>query len=150
MRQPSKPSHERLTHVLGFLADFAGVYPSLCENEQAMYRDLCRAAMLALDDEERAESMLLKRSVDEFLVRACRSDVGEWLLKHLRQAGVQVRLTRGEGGLRLQAGPREKLTPAISARLRRWKQAIRDALLQEGLNDPEILKAYRAPGCATV
>lgn len=144
MNRP-RPSHERMVQVFGFLADFAAAYPGLPEGEQRTYRDLCRAAMLALDDEERAESMLLTREVDEFLFRACRMDIGEWLLRQLRQRGIGVRLVT-EGGVRLQMGPEKKLTPAIRARVRRWKQALRDALLSEGLSDPAILKANNAPG----
>ena len=131
-----RQSHERMTHVYGFLADFAAAYPQLCEGEQAMYRDLCRAAMQSLDDEQKAESMLLKHSVDDFLFRACREDVGTWLLGRLRELGVNVRLVT-EGGLRLQIDG--KATPAIRARIQRWKTALRDALLQEGLDAIEIL-----------
>jgi hypothetical protein len=133
-----------MIHVFGFLADFAVAYPGLPEGERRMYRDLCRAAMTSLDDERSAEEMLIRHSVDEFLFRACREDVGAWLLESLRQRGLFVRLTR-EGGLRLQAGPRSKLTPEISARIRRWKQALQDALVSEGLNDPAILNANNAP-----
>jgi hypothetical protein len=127
-----------MVHVFGFLADFAALYPGLPEGERVMYRDLCRAALTALDDEQQAESMLLRYSVDEFLFRACRGDVGAWLLHRLRQRGVNVRIVRANG-LRLRAEPPEKLTPEISAQIRRWKQALRDALLAEGLSDPALL-----------
>lgn len=140
---PLKVTHERMVQVMGYLSDFAVAYPELSEGERQTYRDLCRAAMVSLDDEQKAESMLLGRSVDELLFRACREDVGAWLLRRLRQMGLFVRLVT-EGSLRLQVGPREKLTPAISAKVKRWKQALRDALLTEGLNDPAILQAKRA------
>ena len=128
-----------MCHVFGHLADFAAAYPGLLEGDRRTYRDLCRAAMLALDDEQRAESMLLARDVDELLFRACRQDVGTWLLRQLRERGIGVKLVT-EGGVRLQVGPQERLTPAIRARIRRWKQSLRDALVSEGLNDPAIVK----------
>jgi hypothetical protein len=133
-------SHERMTHVYGFLADFAAAYPRLSEGEQAMYRDLCRAALVTLDDEQKAESMLLGRSVDEFLFRACRQDVGTWLLNRLREVGVNVRLVRVGKNLRLRAEPPEKRTPAVVEKIRQHRQALRDALVQDGLSDPAILK----------
>ena len=139
MQKLPRPSHERMVQVFAHLADFAAAYPGLLEGEQRTYRDLCRAAMLALDDEQRAESMLLARDVDELLFRACRQDVGAWLLRQLREHGIDVRLVT-DGGVRLQVGPQQKLTPAIRARIRRWKQALRDALVSEGWNNPAIVK----------
>lgn len=131
-------SHERAIEVFGFLADFAACYPDLCEGDQAMYRDLCRAALTSLDDEQRAEEMLLARGIDEVLLRVCREDVGARLLRQLRKAGLTIRLALEP--LRLQIGPKEKLTPAISANVKNWKQAIRDALMTERMSEPALSK----------
>lgn len=134
-------THETAVHVFRFLAEFAQAYPTLCEGEQRMYRDLTRAALLCIDDEQRAETQLLKRGVDEILFRACREDVGAYLVRQLRRDGFRVTLTEQA---QLTVGPREKLTPGLVERIKRWSQAIRDALLAEGLNEQAVINGTQA------
>lgn len=116
-------------HVYGFLADFAAYRPTLCENDQRMYRDLCRAAMDCLGDERQAEDMLVGVGVDEILFRECREKVGARIVTLLRKRGLTVRLAVDP--LRLVIEPKERITKAIWAHVENWKTAIRDALLCE-------------------
>jgi hypothetical protein len=53
-------THERMAHVFGFLFNYACTYPKLCEGDKAMYRDLCRAALLAIGDEQKADAVLAR------------------------------------------------------------------------------------------
>lgn len=131
LQKSRKPmmTHERAVHVFGALADFAERYPDLCEHDHRLYRDLCRAAMMSLDDEQHAESMLLRRGVDEWLMKQCKQDVGSYIVGQLRQRGFSVRILLEPP--RLSVEPRQKLTPAIRARISNWKDAIRTAILAE-------------------
>lgn len=133
-------SHERAIHVLGFLHDFAAAYPSLCEGDQAMYRDLCRAALVSIDDEQRCESMLLSRDVNAVLFRSCREDVGAYVLRRLREHGFTVRFQSGT----IYLGPKEKITSAVKDCVKHWKEGIREALLTEMLNEPAKENLKRA------
>lgn len=72
-------THERAAHVLGFLADFADAYPHLCEGGQAMYRDLARAALAAVQEQAWCEDLLIGREVEramnQYVLGMVREDV---------------------------------------------------------------------------
>jgi hypothetical protein len=123
-------THEQACAVYGALADFAARYPSLCELDRAWYRDLARAAIVAMAESSAFEDLGLASAVDEALVRAgvrgkARADVGRLALCRLGRAGVRVRW-RDDGTP--AAGPAGKITPAVRRFLRRHRDNILEAL----------------------
>lgn len=75
MKKLPPQSHERMVHVFGYLADFAEAYPRLCEGEQRMYRDLARAAMTSLADEQACAAMCLAPDIEKVIAPMVRAQV---------------------------------------------------------------------------
>lgn len=125
-------SHEAGTHLFLFLSAFAEAYPSLCEGEQKMYRDLARAAMICHEEERDCERLLLDHGVDAVLARVCLHEVGDYWLQKLRKCGFTVRLDKdAPDALRLLLSPSNKVTDAIAQTVRLHKRELATALLDE-------------------
>ena len=68
-------SHQRAVEVFGFLADFATAYPRLIEGDQKMYRDLARAAMSCLNDEQACQEMSVDPAIEQVIAPMVRAQV---------------------------------------------------------------------------
>lgn len=68
-------SNERALHVFGYLADFAEFYQRLCENDRRVYRDLARAVMLCLADEEWCREHNMDSTFEEVIAQSVRSQI---------------------------------------------------------------------------
>ena len=133
---PAHPvPHEQAAHVFSFLAEFGKRYPSLCEGDRTLYRDLCRAALLAIREGEWCEEAAVGPSVERVMDQCCRSgaqvDVGFGVLDRLHRAGVYV---RWDGGARFVAGPRGRVTAELAGVIRRYAGEIKAALAADCLS----------------
>jgi hypothetical protein len=123
-------THEQAAHVYGALADFAGRYPQMSEGDRAWYRDLARAAVVALAEDSAFLDLGLAGAVDAALARAgvwgqARADVGRRAVERLARAGVVVRWSPGGWPV---AAPAAKVTPAVRRFLARHRANILQAL----------------------
>jgi hypothetical protein len=76
-RRLPRLSHERAVHVFGFLADFAEAYPRLVEGDQKMYRDLARAALACLSDEQACLEMSVDPAIEQVIAPMVRAQLIE-------------------------------------------------------------------------
>jgi hypothetical protein len=123
------PNHEQMVHLFGFLASYANARPGALERDERTYRDLCRAAMDALGEDEFMENARLAGALDHVLAHAVKEQIGRQVLTALRKDNLRV---RWEGG-KLPVGPASKVTAEMKTRIERHKQGIRLALLNESL-----------------
>jgi hypothetical protein len=156
-------THERAVQVFGFLFSFAGTYPKLCEGDQRMYRDLCRAALLAIGDEEKADALLEKfkkeattdqarmaqedqekgqeadqamlagDAVDRLVWRAAKGDVAKAVLEMLRRKGLHLSTQAGK----LLVGPRALVSEKVQDLVARHREGLIECLEREWLESLE-------------
>lgn len=123
------PNHEAMAHLFSYLVQFAQACPDLCERDAVMYRDLMRAALLALGEEKYAEECHVAGAVDLVLQNVALEDVGRHVLEGLRRERLKVSWKDGK----LLVGPARLVTEEVRDRVRRHKTGIRLALLSEAL-----------------
>lgn len=127
-------THEQSVHVYSALHAFAGRYPGACELDRQFYRDMARAALFALREQEWAEELAAGPDVER-LVHSVLGDepwceLGRAVLREARRAGLSVTWEGGE----LYAGPKARVTPPWQARLVRYREEVRHALAAEVLS----------------
>lgn len=124
-------SHERAVQVFGFLAEFAGTYPSLCEHDQRHYRDLARAAILVMREQEDIKELGFSPAIELVLSKLVRAgaaqDVGHYVLKTLRDRGLKLSYSDGK----VLAGPRERITDNDADLIKRYKSELVEAIASE-------------------
>lgn len=127
-------THEQSIHVYNALATFAGRYPGMCEMDRRFYRDMSRAALLALREQEWEAEVAVGPEVERVIHSALGTEpwceLGRAVLREARRAGLVVTWDGGE----LYAGPRARVTPPWQARLVRYREEIRHALAEEVLS----------------
>jgi hypothetical protein len=68
-------NHAQAAAVFAFLADWAEAYPHRCEGDARMYRDLARAALSALEDDELCAQMSVDRDIANVICPLVRAQV---------------------------------------------------------------------------
>ena len=89
-RRMPRMSHERAVHVYGFLADFAAMYPRLVEGDQKMYRDLARAALTCLRDEQACAEMSMDVDIETVLAPILRARIVEQRIIRERELAAEM------------------------------------------------------------
>jgi hypothetical protein len=130
--KPHPVTHEQAAAVFGFLCEFGKRYPTLCEGDRTLYRDLCRAALLALrEDEWEQEAALgsaVERAMDQTVRAQAQAEIGRHALARLKREHRLTRVTWD--GRVLRGGPGRYVTDQARELVRRYEHEIKAALAE--------------------
>jgi ribosomal protein S19E (S16A) len=133
--KPHPVTHEQAAAVFGFLCEFGKRYPTLCEGDRTLYRDLCRAAIIAIREQEWEEEAALGSAVERVMDQTARvqaqAEIGRHVLARLRR---EHRISRVRwDGRELRGSPVRHVTDQARELVHRYEHEIKAALAEEAI-----------------